>query len=73
MIRLNLLPPEVKNEIDFSRKNARLYQYLVRMIAITFGIFSIMFVIGFIVWNNRILAVETRSDAYIQLSKSAQV
>jgi len=72
MIRLNLLPPEIKEQIDYSHKNAHLYQMLVQSLAVMFGVFACMFVIGFIVWNNRQIAEETRSDAYIQLSKLSQ-
>lgn len=72
MIRLNLLPPEVKEQIDYSHKNAQLYQILVQSLAVIFGVLACMFVIGFIVWNNRQIAEETRSDAFVQLSKLKQ-
>ncbi len=73
MIRLNLLPPEIKEEIEYSHKNANYYQYLVRSLAVISGIFALMFVIGFIVWNNKIVASEIRQDAATQLAKMSQV
>ncbi len=73
MIRLNLLPPEIKDEFEFSHKNANFYQYLVRSLAVISGIFALMFVIGFIVWNNKMVASEIRNDAAAQLAKMSQV
>ena len=73
MNKLNLLPPEIKAEIDYAHKNAKLYQYLVRGIACIFAILALMFVIGYIVWNNQEIASQTRSDAYAELGKMDQV
>jgi hypothetical protein len=73
MIRLNLLPPEIKEEINFSHKNAILYQYLIQAIAYIFGVVALMFVVGFLVWNNKLIATDTKNDAEAQLSKMRQV
>ena len=73
MTRLNLLPPEIKKEIDYSNSNARLYQFLVRLIACGFFVLTAVFLIGYIVWSNQPNFLEVRYNTYQELTKMSQV
>ncbi len=73
MIRLNLLPPDIKEERKYSRKNAKIYEGIVRGAAIVLTLLVMMFIIGFIVWNNRNIARESRNDASKQVSNMKEV
>jgi Tfp pilus assembly protein PilN len=68
MIRLNLLPPEYRNDIEVSKKNARLYQYLIKLILGIVAAGAFMGVVGFFVWENQSIAQVSRDDAYSQLT-----
>jgi Tfp pilus assembly protein PilN len=68
MTRLNLLPPEYRVDIETSKKNAALYQNLIKVIAGLVLAGAFMGVIGYIVWNNQSVAQASRDDAYDQVS-----
>ena len=73
MLRLNLLPPENRRDIEYSKKNAILYQYLIKVIAGLFIIGAFMGVVGYLVWGNQSIASDSRDDAYTQLNQFSTV
>lgn len=74
MIRLNLLPPDLKADLYYSKKNARLYQFLIKLIAYFVFAVALMVIIGFIVYKNKELAneVKTMANAQTQVWKEAE-
>jgi len=73
MIRLNLLPPEIKKELDYSKRNAKIYQNLLRLIAIFFATTVIMGFVWFVVWNNFNNIKRSKEDAEFQHSRLAGI
>lgn len=67
MNRLNLLPPELKESIEYSKKNAALYQLFLKMLAGFVVLVGFMVVIGFIVYYGEVNATEEREVAKTQL------
>jgi len=68
MIRLNLLPPEIKEDIAYAKKNAALYQLLIKLVAGFVVMVAVVSVVGYIVYTNQQIAREERSVAEAQLA-----
>ena len=69
MIRLNLLPPEIKNELEYARKNAKIYQNLLRLFAIFFATIALMGFVYLVVLDNFTLAKRSQQSAQFQNSR----
>jgi Tfp pilus assembly protein PilN len=68
MIRLNLLPPEIKENIEYARKNAALYQLLLKMFAVFAVVAGLMVIVGSIVYYGEVGATEELGVAKSQLA-----
>ena len=68
MIRLNLLPPEVKEDIAYAKKNAALYQTLIKLIALFVVLVAAVGVVGFMTYKNQQIAKEEKSVAESRLA-----
>lgn len=68
MIRLNLLPPEVKEGIDYSKKNAALYQLLLKVLAGFAVLVGLMVIVGSMVYYGKVGATEELEVAKSQLA-----
>lgn len=68
MIRLNLLPPEVKEDIAYAKKNAGIYQILLKLMAGFVIMAAVVSVVGFIVYKNQQIAEEEKAVAEAQLA-----
>ena len=65
MIRLNLLPPEVREEIDKSKVNFRLRQYVYYAVMVAIGIVALFAVVMFLIWTRK-----DEAQRQINLAKS---
>ena len=68
MIRLNLLPPAIKEDIAYAKKNASLYQVLIKLIAGFVAMAAIVGVVGYIVYSNQQIASEEKNVSENQLA-----
>ena len=68
MIRLNLLPPEIKEDINYAKKNAALNQLLLKLVAIFVIMGAVVGVVGYIVYKNEQIAQEEKAVAEAQLA-----
>lgn len=68
MIRLNLLPPEVKDDIAYSKRNAFLYELLVKLIAGFVIMATIVGVVGYVAYKNQQIAEDEKTVAAAQLA-----
>jgi Tfp pilus assembly protein PilN len=68
MIRLNLLPPEIKESIEFSKKNASLYQMFLKSLAGFTVLVGVMIIVGATVYYNETGASDEREVAKNQLA-----
>jgi Tfp pilus assembly protein PilN len=68
MIRLNLLPPEIKEDIIFAKKNAAIYQLLIKLIAGFATMAAVVGVVGYIVYTNQQIAKEEKAATEAQLA-----
>lgn len=68
MVRLNLLPPEIKEDIRYAKKNAALYQLLIKIIAGFVIAATVVGVIGYIVYTNQEIAKDEKAVAEAQLA-----
>jgi len=73
MIRLNLLPPELKENIEYSKKNARLYQMFLKTLAGFAVLAGLMVIVGSVVYYREIGATEEREVAKNQLAAWSNV
>lgn len=67
MIRLNLLPPDLKENIFYAKKNAALYQWLIKLIAVFVVMATVVGVVGYIVYMNQSIATEEKAATLEQL------
>jgi Tfp pilus assembly protein PilN len=67
MIRLNLLPPNIKEDIDYAKKNAAIYQLLVKFVAGFIIMATTVGVVGYIVYSNKMIAEEEKAVTKAQL------
>lgn len=68
MIRLNLLPPEIKESIDYSKKNASLYQVLMKLAAAFVVMAAVVGVVGYVVYTNKEIAQEEKAVMEAELA-----
>ena len=68
MTRLNLLPPEVKENIAYSKKNAALANLFKKMIACFVALIVFIGVVGYIVYTNQQIAKSEEGNAQAQLT-----
>lgn len=63
------MPPEIKKELGYGRKNAKIYQNLLRLFAIFFATIALMGFVYLVVLDNLILATHNRKSAQFQNSR----
>lgn len=68
MIRLNLLPPELKENIEYAKKNGELQQLSLKMLAVFVVVVGVMIVVGSVVYFGEIGAAEELEVAKKQLA-----
>lgn len=68
MIRLNLLPPELKEDIIYAKKNAAIYQLLIKLVAGFVIMATVVAVVGYITYTNQKIAEEEKTVAEQQLA-----
>ncbi len=68
MIRLNLLPPNIKDDIAYSKKNAAIFEFFTKLIACFVGLLTFVGVIGYIVYTNQQIAKEEKVATEAQLA-----
>lgn len=68
MIRLNLLPPEMKEDIAYAKKNAALYELLIKFLAGFVVMAALVGVVGYIVYTNEQIAREEKTVTAAQLA-----
>jgi len=68
MIRLNLLPPNIKENIAYAKKNAAIYQLLIKLIACFVTMAAIVSVVGYIVFKNQEIAKDEKAVTAAQLA-----
>lgn len=66
MIRLNLLPPELKENIEYSKRNADLYQMLLKILAGFAILAGFMVIVGSMVYFGKIGATDNLEVAKSQ-------
>jgi len=68
MIRLNLLPPEIKEDIAYAKKNAALYQLLIKLFALFVVMAAVVGVVGYVTYTNQKIAEEEKNVSESQLA-----
>jgi len=68
MIRLNLLPPDVKESIAYSKKNAALSSLVIELVACFVVLVTFVGVVGYVVFTNEQLANDDKAVAETQLA-----
>lgn len=68
MIRLNLLPPEVKDDIAYSKKNADIFNLFIKLVACFVGLIAFVGVVGYIVYTNQEIARDEKAVTEAQLA-----
>jgi Tfp pilus assembly protein PilN len=68
MIRLNLLPPEIKEDIAYAKKNAALFQILAKLLAGFALMLAVVGVVGYIVYTNSQIATEEKEATAQQVA-----
>jgi Tfp pilus assembly protein PilN len=68
MIRLNLLPPNMKENIEYGKKNAAIFQLLIKLIAGFVVMVAVVGLVGYVVYMNQKVATEEKETAEAQLA-----
>lgn len=68
MIRLNLLPPEMKEDIAYAKRNAALYELLIKLLAAFVVMGAVIGVVGYVVYKNEQIASDEKMVTEAQLS-----
>jgi len=63
------MPPEIKKELEYARKNAKIYQNLLRLFAIFFATITLMGFVYLVVLDNFTLAKNVQASAKFQNSR----
>lgn len=71
MIRLNLLPDEIKKEIEFAKKNAVLLQYLYIIFAVLVCFVGLIFSLSFVLYTQKSVAQDQVSLAQLQIDEQS--
>jgi Tfp pilus assembly protein PilN len=66
MTRLNLLPPDIKTSIEYSKKNASIANLFTKLVACFVALITFIGVIGYTVYENQQVAKEERGAAESQ-------
>lgn len=69
MIRLNLLPDEIKKEIEFAKKNAKLLQYVYIIMAVLVCFVGLIFSLSFVLYTQKSTAQDQVSLAESQIEE----
>jgi len=67
MIRLNLLPSNIKDDIAYSKKNAAIFNLYIKLIACFVALTTFVGVVGYMVYLNQQIAQDEKAVSQTQL------